>query len=109
MAQVKKKINEIQNLSGIAHKVLVEPLITEAATAAMEMNKYSFKVAPDARKEQIKAAIEGLYKVKVLSVNTVNNHRKFRNYGRTPGWKAGFKKAIVTLKAGDSIELFKGA
>lgn len=97
------------NLSNIAYRVLVEPIITEAATIAIELNKYTFKVAADATKIQIKAAIEELYKVKVLSVNTLNNHRKAVNYGRTPGFKAGSKKAIVTLKAGDSIELFKGA
>jgi len=97
---------EVQN---VAYRILIEPIITEAATAAMEENKYVFKVATDATKIQIKKAIEDLYKVKVISVNTLNVRRKAVNYGRTPGLRAGSKKAIVKLKEGDSIELFKGA
>ena len=58
-------------------------------------------------KEQVKKAISELYKVKVLAVNTTTIPRRKRNYGRTPGWIAGYKKAIVRLKAGDSIELIK--
>lgn len=109
MAEAKKKENKELGASSIAYRVLVEPLITEAATVAMELNKYSFKVSKDATKTEIKKAIEDLYKVKVIGVNTVNNKRSFVNYGRTPGFRAGSKKAIVTLKEGDSIDLFKGA
>jgi large subunit ribosomal protein L23 len=103
-------LNKNKNVSSasIAYRILIEPLITEAATIAVESNKYMFKVALDATKPQIKTAIEELYKVKVVAVNTLNNHRKAVNHGRTPGFKAASKKAIVTLKAGDSIELFKG-
>ena len=106
----KNKEKEIAPVSGSAYsyKFLLSPWITEASTAAIELNKYVFKVDPGANKNQIKRAIEDLYKVKVISVNTVKISKKFRNYGRTPGWKAGFKKAIVTLKAGDKIELFEG-
>jgi len=110
MKQTSKKVNKVNSsASSIAYRILIEPIITEAATVAIELNKYAFKVATDATKSQIKTAIEELYKVKVVSVNTLNNHRQFVNYGRTPGFKAGSKKAIVTLKTGDSIELFKGA
>ncbi|MFA7208954.1 MAG: 50S ribosomal protein L23 [Parcubacteria group bacterium] len=113
MKQTSKKANKANKIdkagaSSIAYRVLIEPIITEAATIAIELNKYSFKVAVDATKIQIKSAIEELYKVKVISVNTLNNRRRAVSYGRTPGFKAGSKKAIVTLKAGDSIELFKG-
>ena len=113
MKQTSKKVNKANRTdktgaSSIAYRVLIEPIITEAATVALELNKYSFKVAVDATKSQIKSAIEELYKVKVTSVNTLNNRRRAVSYGRTPGFKAGSKKAIVTLKAGDSIELFKG-
>lgn len=94
--------------SAFSYKFLLSPWITEASTAAVELNKYVFKVDPKADKKQIKKAIEDLYKVKVIAVNTVKIAKKFRNYGRTPGWKAGFKKAIVTVKAGDKIELFEG-
>lgn len=113
MKQTSKKVNKANKVAkagaqSIAYRVLIEPIITEAATAAIEANKYIFKVATDANKSQIKAAVEELYKVKVVSVNTLNVRRKAVNYGRTPGFKAGSKKAIVKLKAGDSIELFKG-
>ena len=103
----KENTSEIKGV--LAEKVLVEPWITEAATAAMELNKYVFKVSPAATKGQVKKAIEGLYGVAVIAVNTVKIPRKIRNYGRTPGWKAGYKKAVVTVKAGDKIELFQAA
>lgn len=106
MANSRKKTESTGTDSAIAMNVLVSPWITEAATASMELNKYVFKVDPRSTKTQIKAAVEDLYKVKAISVNTVSIARKMRKYGRTPGWKAGFKKAVVTLKAGDKIELF---
>lgn len=113
MKQTSKKVNKANRVekvgaTSIAYKVLIEPIITEAASLAIEINKYTFKVASEATKVQIKKAVEDLYKVKVIGVNTSNRKRKAVNYGRTPGFKAGSKKAIVTLKAGDSIELFKG-
>jgi len=108
MAENDQKINQVLGESDVAFKVLVEPWITEASTQALELNKYVFKVSQDASKERIKKSVEDLYKVKVISVNTVKIPKKLRNYGKTPGWKSGFKKAIVTLKAGDNIELFKG-
>jgi len=111
MAEDKAKENkEIQlGESKIAAKVLIEPWITESSTEGLKMNKYTFKVSVDSTKEQIKRAIQELYKVKVLTVNTMNVSRRFVSYGRTPGWKAGFKKAVVKLKDGDSIELMKAA
>ena len=90
-----------------APKILIKPWITEAATALMGLNKYVFVVASKATKKQIISAVESLYKVKVLAVNTVRVPKKFKSYGRTPGWKAGFKKAILTLKEGDKIDLFE--
>lgn len=113
MKQTSKKVNKANRTEkvgtqSIAYRILIEPIITEAATSAIESNKYIFKVATDANKAQIKQAVEELYKVKVVSVNTLNVRRKLVNYGRTPGFKAGSKKAIVKLKEGDSIELFKG-
>jgi len=108
MANVEKKVNMNENNLDHAERVLLEPWITEAATAAIELNKYVFKVSPGAAKAQIKNAIEAVYKVTVIAVNTVKIPRKKRYYGRTPGWKSGYKKAIVTVKAGDKIELFEG-
>jgi large subunit ribosomal protein L23 len=114
MKQNSKKVNKVGKAeaagkANIAYRILIEPIITEASSLAIESNKYTFKVAGDANKIQIKKAIEDLYKVKVIGVNTSIQKRKAVSYGRTPGFKAGSKKAIVTLKDGDSIELFKGA
>jgi len=108
--KTEEKKKEAESFSGsvFSYKFLLSPWITEASTAATELNKYVFKVDPKADKRQIKKAIEDLYKVTVTAVNTVKISKKFRNYGKTPGWKAGFKKAIVTVKAGDKIELFEG-
>jgi large subunit ribosomal protein L23 len=108
MAEEVKKINNTEVASNIAASVLVEPWITEASTAAVELGKYIFKVSDDSAKGQIKKAIEELYKVKVIAVNMIKIPRKARSYGRTPGFKSGIKKAIVTLKKGDKIELFEG-
>jgi len=111
----KKEVSEKENKKSpadpnfIVEQILLEPWITEAASNQMAFNKYVFKVSPRAGKHQVKKAVESLYKVKVMDVNTVKIPRKFRIYGRTSGWKSGFKKAIVTLKPGDKIELFEGA
>jgi large subunit ribosomal protein L23 len=101
----KQEIN-VQNL--IAHKILIEPWITEEATRITELNKYIFKVAPSADKNKVKKSVEDLYGVKVISVNVINIPRKKRIRGRVTGWKSGYKKAIVTLKEGDKIEFFEG-
>ncbi|PIR73208.1 MAG: 50S ribosomal protein L23 [Candidatus Moranbacteria bacterium CG10_big_fil_rev_8_21_14_0_10_35_21] len=108
-AIAKKENKEKQIIGNVDFGILVEPWVTEASTAMMEMNKYVFKVASRAEKGKIKRAVEGLYNVKVIAVNTINIPKKLRNYGNTPGWKSGFKKAIITLKEGDKIELFEGA
>ncbi len=90
----------------IAAKVLVAPWITEASTAAAELNKYIFRVTRDATKKQVEKAIEALYQVKVISVRTINVGGKKRMRGRIEGKTASYKKAIVTVKAGESIDLF---
>jgi large subunit ribosomal protein L23 len=98
---------QFQN-SDISSKILIEPWITEAATMAAEMNKYIFKVAVFSDKIKIKRAVESLFKVKVISVRIINVPGKTRTRGRVQGKKSGFKKAIVTLKEGDSINIFEG-
>lgn len=82
------------------------PIVTEKATLLMELNKYVFEVAPQATKPEIKAAIEDLFDVKVTSVNTLRHPRKTRRVGKFVGFKAQYKRAIVTLAAGDTIPLF---
>ena len=92
----------------IAHRVLLENLISEKSTLLAAQNKYVFKVTKDSGKFQIKEAIEGYYGVQVVSVNTIKINPKKRIHGRTIGWKKGFKKAVVTLRAGDTIGIAEG-
>lgn len=82
------------------------PIVTEKATRLLEENKYVFDVVPKATKTEIKAAIEELFEVKVIQVNTMNPPRKERRMGRFAGHRAQRKRAIVTLAPGDSITLF---
>lgn len=82
------------------------PLVTEKATLLLENNQYTFEVAPRATKPQIKAAIEALFEVKVVQVNTQKPPRKQRRLGRFVGHRPHYKRAVVTLAEGDSITLF---
>lgn len=82
------------------------PIVTEKATVALEQNKYTFEVAPKATKTEIKAAIEYLFEVKVIKVNTHKPPRKKRRVGKFVGFRPQYKRAIVTLAEGDSITLF---
>jgi large subunit ribosomal protein L23 len=84
--------------------ILLQPRISEKAGKMAEMNKYVFMVATGTNKVEVKKAVEAAYKVKVTQVNVVNNRGKKKNFGRTKGVASDFKKAIVTLKAGDKIE-----
>ncbi|HEY9761472.1 MAG TPA: 50S ribosomal protein L23 [Trichocoleus sp.] len=96
------KGSEIPTLADLIRR----PLVTEKATLLLENNQYTFEVSPKATKLQIKAAIEELFDVKVVSVNTSNPPRKQRRVGRFVGHRAQYKRATVTLADGDSITLF---
>ncbi len=87
------------------YKILKHPLITEKTTDLTVLNKYIFVVGKDANKNEVKKAIKSLYGVTVLDVNMVKVPRKKRRRGRILGWRSGFKKAIVTIKEGDKIEI----
>ena len=82
------------------------PLISDKATRLLESNKYTFIIDRCANKFIIKQIIEYIFNVKVLNVNTLTNPKKKRTVGRFSGYKARYKKAIVTLKDGDIINLF---
>jgi large subunit ribosomal protein L23 len=82
------------------------PIITDKATKLLESNQYSFAVTPQASKPDIKIAIECLFDVKVKSVNTSNLPSKQRRVGKFSGNKSQYKKAIITLNKGNSINLF---
>jgi large subunit ribosomal protein L23 len=89
--------------------VILSPRITEKSMADALVNQYTFSVNPHATKTQIRHAIEEIFKVNVLKVNTVNVRGKSRNFARrgvkTHGKQSDSKKAIVTLKPGQKIEL----
>lgn len=84
--------------------LVIRPILTEKATMLMEQNKYTFDVASKATKPQIKAAIEEIFDVKVQSVNTHQPPRKKRRVGRFIGYRSQYKRAIVTLSEGDSLQ-----
>lgn len=86
--------------------VLVRPVVTEKATALIDQGKYVFDVLPKASKPLIRQAVEELFGVRVISVNTYNPPRKRRRLGRFMGYRPTYKRAIVTLAEGDSITLF---
>lgn len=90
------------------YEVIREPIITEKVTDLMGQNKYAFKVAKSANKNQIKAAVEKAFNVTVVSVNVITVPSKPRGFGRLRGHRPSWKKAIVTLKPGDKIEVFEG-
>ena len=87
------------------YDVILAPVITEKATAVSESNQVVFKVRRDATKPQIKAAIEELFKVKVLSVNTLTRKGKTKNFRGIKGKQQDVKKAIVRLAEGDRIDV----
>lgn len=91
------------------YQVVLKPLLTEKGTRLKEEgNQYLFRVAKAANKIEIKQAIEQLFKVTVLDVRTIHVRGKIKRLGRFQGRKPDWKKAIATLKAGDSIELYEG-
>lgn len=90
------------------YEVLRRPLITEKNTALQAQGKYAFEVAREANKQQIKQAVEKAFKVNVLAVNVMTVPGKTRRVGRRQVLTQSWKKAIVTLKPGDKIELFEG-
>ena len=91
------------------YEVVVRPVVTEKSSAAYQARgEYTFQVHPDASKPQIRQAIESLFGVKVTAVWTQNVRGKEKRMGNNVGRRSAWKKAIVTLKDGDSIAVFEG-
>ncbi len=92
-----------------ARDVIVAPLITEKSMTGTVVNQYTFEVHPRATKTQIRHAVEEIFKVDVIKINTTNIGGKVKNFARrgvrTSGKQSDWKKAIVTLKPGQKIEL----
>ena len=91
-----------------ARDIIIKPVVTEKSVSLMQENKYVFKVALSANKIEIKKAIEEIFRVKVVNVNTVRVNGKTKRMGRYEGKTSDYKKAIVQLAEGDSIEVFEG-
>ncbi len=91
-----------------AYDVIVSPVITEKATLASEANQVIFKVKPDATKTEIKAAVEGLFKVKVKAVNTIVRKGKQKAFKGIKAILSDTKRAVVTLEEGHSIDVTTG-
>ena len=90
-------------------QVILAPVVSEKSYHGSTLGTYTFKVHPNAHKTQIRQAVEELFEVKVERVNIVKVQAKPKRRGRILGSKPGWKKAIVQLRKGDTIEIFQGA
>jgi len=90
------------------HDIIIRPVISEHSIELMDENKYTFIVDKKANKSEIKKAIEEIFNVSVIRISTLKVRGKKRRMGRFEGKTPEKKKAIVTLKSGDKIEVFEG-
>ncbi len=88
-------------------KIIIKPIISEKSYDNVENGKYTFEVHPDAKKTEIRKAVENIFNVVVEKVNTMSVKGKIKKQGRTSGRTKNWKKAIVTLREGDRIEFFE--
>ena len=87
--------------------ILLAPVVSEKSYSLLDENKYTFLVAPSANKTEIKIAVEAIFKVKVVGVNTINRQGKKRRTRYGTGKRPDTKRAVVTLVEGDRIDLFE--
>lgn len=90
-----------------SYDIIRRPIITEKSALLAEKAVYTFEVAKDANKVEIKKAIEEIFNVKVVAIRTVNVHRKAKRMSRYEGFKVAYKKAIVRLEPGQTIKAFE--
>ena len=90
-------------------EILIRPVVSEKSYEQIQQNRYTFRVHQDAHKTQVRQAVEELFDVKVVAVNIVKVQPKPKRRGATKGTRSGWKKAIVQLKPGETIEVFEGA
>lgn len=92
------------------HQIILAPIVSEKSTRVAEKaNQAVFKVLPDARKPEIRRAVEAMFSVKVVSVSTANVKGKTKRFGRRLGYRSNWKKAYVTVAEGQQIDLMFGA
>ena len=106
--EVKPKDAKKKKTDGIAYRILVKPLITEQVTDLAVFSQYAFEVSIKANKIDIKKAIQEVYGVMPVSVNIINMRGKKVRSGKVSGRTKRWKKAIITLKKGQKIEVYKG-
>ena len=90
------------------YDIILGPVVTEKATRGSEFNQVTFRVRRDAKKPEIKAAVEGLFEVKVTKVNTLRVRGKVKRWKGREGKRADWKKAVVSLAEGQSIDIMTG-
>jgi large subunit ribosomal protein L23 len=87
--------------------VIIAPVVSEKSYSLLDNNAYTFQVHPEANKTEIRQAVEAIWDVKVISVNTLNRKGKTKRFRFTQGRRADMKRAVVKLAAGDKIEIFE--
>jgi large subunit ribosomal protein L23 len=105
---VKKVVKKSDKKNGQAYRFLIRPIISEKATVGAADGKYTFEVSMDANKVAVKKAIKEVYGVEPSDVNIMNKTGKTVRFGRKHGRTKNIKKAVVTLRKGDSIKLYEG-
>lgn len=103
--EIKKEEPALLKKTLFAYRILRSPRITEKATGLAGLNQYTFEVAKDANKTEIKKAIQELYGVQVLALRIINIPRRQRRFRGKIGWSESGKKAIVKIKKGQKIEV----
>ena len=104
----KKVVKKSNKKAGEAYRFLLRPIISEKATVGAADGKYTFEVSMDANKVAIKKAVQEVYGVEPADVNIMNKRGKTVRFGRKHGRTKNIKKAVVTLRKGDSIKLYEG-
>lgn len=104
----KSKAKVAASVTERMYQVIHSPVVTEKATLLSQFNQVTFRVPLDADKPEIKAAVEALFKVKVSAVNTLRQKGKVKRFKGRVGRRSDFKKAIITLAEGQSIDITTG-
>ena len=106
--KIEKKVHKEDQNKTRAFKILIKPIISEKATLGVSQSKYVFEVSSKANKVEIKKAINEVYGVEVIKVNIINNLGKKVRFGRRTGRQKDTRKAIITLKKGETINIYEG-
>ena len=108
MTAAKKKAKKEQPVTETLYQAIRAPVITEKATMGSQYRQYTFRVPVDCRKEEIRAAVEAVFKVKVTKINTLNQLGKTKIFKGRKAFRSDRKKAIVTLAEGQTIDVSTG-